>query len=241
MEECIDKDKLKKLRKVIDVYYLTTNPLLKDFTERSLNSMRWDGIGLLMVLDAAFTSVGLNYFNIVVPAIIKFKESFYDTGKIRSFNQLLSYNKESLRRVWKNSRSWNVAFGIAKTLHKYPGNDDRERLRSWARSSSLEGFRDDEIGKVKGVGLVTYQYLRIMGGVDTIMPDKIVMRFIEKVIDEVGIKVHYRNIMDEIKKLEHLFKMIGVRPVEITWMSWLVDSELRKILSGVHKEILSIL
>ncbi|MCE4608008.1 MAG: hypothetical protein F7B61_03505 [Caldisphaeraceae archaeon] len=241
MKECLDKDKIRKLRKVIDAYYLTTNPLLKDFTERSLNSMRWKGIGLLMVLDAAFTSVGLNYFNIVVPAIIRFKESFYDIGKIRNFNQLLSYNKESLKYIWKNDRSWNVAFGIAKVLRRYSGNDDREKLRSWARDSSLESFRDNGIGKVKGVGLVTYQYLRIMGGIDTIMPDKIVMRFIEKVIDEAGIKVHYRNIIDGIKKLEHLFKMVGVRPVEITWMSWLVDSELRKILSGVHKEILSVL
>jgi hypothetical protein len=30
---------------------------------------------------------------------------------------------------------------------------------------------EDPVGSIKGVGLVTFQYLRMMGGVDTVMPD----------------------------------------------------------------------
>jgi len=38
------------------------------------------------------------------------------------------------------------------------------------------------IGRIKGVGLVTFQYLRMMGGIDTVMPDKIVKGVINKIL-----------------------------------------------------------
>jgi len=40
------------------------------------------------------------------------------------------------------------------------------------RNAKLENWREDPIGRIKGVGLITFQYLRMMGGIDTVMPDK---------------------------------------------------------------------
>jgi hypothetical protein len=49
--------------------------------------------------------------------------------------------------------------------------DDKSALRTWAANARLENWWEDPIGRIKGVGLVTFQYLRMMGGVDTVMPD----------------------------------------------------------------------
>jgi hypothetical protein len=61
-------------------------------------------------------------------------------------------------------------------------------LRTWAANARLEGWREDPIGSIKGVGLVTFQYLRMMGGVDTIMPDKIVKRVVNEILVKAGLK-----------------------------------------------------
>ena len=37
--------------------------------------MRYDGNVALMVIDASFTSLGLNYFTAVVPAVLKIKKA----------------------------------------------------------------------------------------------------------------------------------------------------------------------
>jgi hypothetical protein len=88
-----------------------------------------------------------------------------------------------LRSVWKNKRSWIIAKEIASYLSTLSDND-KLALRTWARNSKLENWREDPIGRIKGVGLITFQYLRMMGGIDTVIPDKIV----KKVINEILVK-----------------------------------------------------
>ncbi|MEM1545754.1 MAG: hypothetical protein QXY40_02215 [Candidatus Methanomethylicia archaeon] len=41
--------------------------------------------------------------------------------------------------------------------------DGKKALRTWARNAKLESWREDPIGRIKGVGLITFQYLRMMG------------------------------------------------------------------------------
>jgi len=60
------------------------------------------------------------------------------------------------------------------SLKQIYGLDDRAALIHWARHAQLYGWEQDPIGSISGVGINTYQYLRMMGGVDTVMPDKIV-------------------------------------------------------------------
>ncbi len=115
-----------------------------------------------MVLDAAFTSVGVNYFQVVVPKIKDFESDFVKTGKVTSLFSFANFDFSKALYIWKNSRSWNVAKQIAANLSKI-SNNDRESLRLWARESSIENWKSDSIGKIKGVGLITYQYLRMMG------------------------------------------------------------------------------
>jgi len=66
---CIEKMKLKKL---IDSNMTNFN-ILREICDRCLNTERWQGNVVLMVLDMAFTSVGVSYFNVVVPKIKIFR------------------------------------------------------------------------------------------------------------------------------------------------------------------------
>lgn len=177
---------------------------------------------VLMVVDAAFTSIGLNYFTAVVPKVEEFNQKFVKTGKIKDLSDLAKADINELRKVWRNVRSWKVAQEIASYLSTL--GDDRTALRSWAKSSRLEKWWEDPIGRIKGVGLITFQYLRMMGGVDTVMPDKIVKRVINEILTLAG-EPPVTDDRGFIKKAEEVAIACGYRPIELCWMTWLVQPE----------------
>ncbi|MEM3905958.1 MAG: hypothetical protein QXZ17_03680 [Nitrososphaerota archaeon] len=121
-----------------------------------------------MVVDAAFTSIGLNYFTAVVPKVEEFGKKFVKNGKIKKLKALAEADINELRKVRKNKRSWIIAKNIASYLSTL-SEDDKLALRTWAKNAKLENWKEDHIGRIKGVGLITFQYLRMMGGIDTVM------------------------------------------------------------------------
>ncbi len=224
-----------KLKEIVDDYMKKVFGL-RAYCERCLRTERWGGSVVLMVVDAAFTSIGLNYFTVVVPKVEEFGRKFVESGKIKYLKELAKADVEKLREVWKNRRSWFIAKEIASYLSTL-SDDDKTSLRSWAKSSRLENWKEDPIGRIKGVGLVTYQYLRMMGGVDTVMPDKIVKR----VINEILVRAGYEPVNDNIefiKKVEEIALMTGYRPIELCWMTWLVQSEGKLIRMDKYANIL---
>ena len=153
---------------------------LKEHCERCLRTERWGGSVVLMVADATFTSIGLNYFTAVVQKVEEFNKKFVENGKIKNLKELAEADIDELRKVWRNKRSWIIAKNIASYLSTL-SQDDKLALRTWARNAKLENWREDPIGKLKGVGLITFQYLRMMGGIDTVMPDKIVKSVVNEI------------------------------------------------------------
>lgn len=168
------------LKRIVDSYMQKVSGL-KEHCERCLRTERWNGSVVLMVVDAAFTSIGLNYFTAVVPKVEEFSKKFVESGKIRNLKELAEADINELRKVWKNKRSWIIANNIASYLSTLNKND-KLALRAWAKNAKLENWREDPVGKIKGVGLITFQYLRMMGGVDTVMSDKIVKRVINEIL-----------------------------------------------------------
>jgi len=57
---------VKDLPQVVNAYMSQTTGL-KEHCARCLRTERWGGSVVLMIVDAAFTSIGLNYFTAVVP------------------------------------------------------------------------------------------------------------------------------------------------------------------------------
>jgi len=85
-----------------------------------------------MIVDAAFTSIGLNYFTAVVPKVMKFKEEFIDCGKVKRLRSLSNLPEEKVENIWRNRRSWQVVRYVASylcELGKTENLDDQSTLR----------------------------------------------------------------------------------------------------------------
>lgn len=232
------------LKEIIDSY-MQKVPEVRDYCERCLRTERWYGNVVLMVVDAAFTSLGLNYFQAVVPKVEEFRKRFVDVGvemngTIKTVEDLANAEIENLMDVWKNKRSWHVAKEIASYLadiKREKGLDDRQAFIYWAKQSELEDWEKDPIGKIKGVGINTFQYLRMMGGIDTVMPDKIVKRVIIEIFKKAGLDTPTNDI-GFIKKVENIAKETGYRAIELCWMTWLIQSEAGLIRIKRYAEVL---
>lgn len=200
------------LKRVVDSYMQKVSGI-EEHCDRCLRTERWGGSVVLMVVDAAFTSIGLNYFTAVVPKIEEFSKKFVENGRIKNLKELAKANIRELRKVWKNRRSWYIAKQIASYLTTL-NEDDKSALRTWARNANLEKWREDPIGRIRGVGIVTFQYLRMMGGIDTVMPDKIVKRVINEILEKADLEPVDNNI-DFVKKTEDVALASGYRPIEL--------------------------
>ena len=186
---------------------------------RCLATQRYQGNVVLMLVDASFTSIGLNYFKSIVPKIIEFRDRF----AMKSLKELANAKIEDLTAIWRNRRSWNVALESARYLMRLSDND-REALRLWAKDSRLENWEVDPIGRIKGVGLITYQYLRMMGGIDTVMPDKIVRRVLSRILSEAGVETP-KSDFEFIKLIERIARYCNCSAIELCWAPWLLQYE----------------
>jgi len=202
-------------------------PEVSDYIERCLRSERWDGNVVLMVVDAAFTSIGLNYFQSVVPRVEQFRQVFVEAGKIGTLEDLAAANNAELEQVWRNKRSWQMAKSVASYLagiKKEKRFDDRQALIYWARHASLDNWKTDPIGKIKGVGINSFQYLRMMGGIDTVMPDKIVKRVIAEMLAKANVEMPSTDI-EFVKFMERMAPEVGYKAIALCWMTWMIQSE----------------
>ena len=217
---------MSKLKDAVDSY-MQQVPEVSDYIQRCLRTERWDGNVILMVVDAAFTSIGLNYFRSVVPRVEQFRREFVKTGRIKTVEDLVAADATELERVWRNKRSWHMAKSVASYLagvKKERGLDDRQAFIYWAKNASLDNWEKDPIGKIKGVGINSYQYLRMMGGIDTVMPDKIVKRVIAEMLAKANVEMPSTDI-EFVKFMERMAPEVGYKAIALCWMTWMIQSE----------------
>jgi hypothetical protein len=217
---------MSNLKEAVDSY-MHQVPEVNDYIERCLRTERWDGNVVLMVVDAAFTSIGLNYFQSVVPRVEQFRREFVESGRIRSLEDLVAADTNELEKVWKNKRSWHMAKSVASHLagiKKEKGFDDRQAFIYWAKNASLDNWAEDPIGKIRGVGINSYQYLRMMGGVDTVMPDKIVKRVIAEMLARANMEMPSTDI-EFVRFVERMAPEVGYKAIALCWMTWMIQSE----------------
>jgi len=92
---------MSRLKRIVDSYMQKVSGL-KEHCDRCLRTERWGGSVVLMVVDAAFTSIGLNYFTAVVPKVEEFSRKFVETERIGSLKDLAKADMDELRKVWRN-------------------------------------------------------------------------------------------------------------------------------------------
>lgn len=83
-----------------------------------------------------------------------------------------------------------------------------------------QDYKKDPVGQIKGVGLNTFQYLRMQVGVDTTMPDRIIWKSMEK---RLGKKIE--GMLSLIEECEKHSRKTGISQVELCWRIWLEESD----------------
>jgi hypothetical protein len=158
------------------------------------------------------------------PAVL----SIRSCGLCTTLRALREIEPEDLRPYWKNRRSWEVATGAASYLvwlqeeNFLPGDlqGEREALAHWAHSARPEEWIKDPIGRLRGVGIATFQYLRMMGGVDTVMPDKIVRGGVKAILEEAHAEMDLEGDIALIEAVRIMAEIAGCRSADICWMCW---------------------
>jgi hypothetical protein len=217
---------MSELKDTVDSY-MQQVPEVSDYIKRCLRTERWDGNVVLMVVDAAFTSIGLNYFQSVVPRVEQFRKKFIEPRRIRTIEDLVVADAAELEKVWRNRRSWQMAKSVASYLagiKKEKGFDDRQTFIYWAKHASLDNWEKDPIGQIKGVGINSFQYLRMMGGIDTVMPDKIVKRVIAEMLAKANMEMPSTDI-EFVRFMERMAPEVGYKAIALCWMTWMIQSE----------------
>lgn len=212
-----------RLRKVVN-RYMSACEGLRSHCDRCLSTKRWGGSVTLMLIDAAFMSIGLNYFTAVVPAVAQYEEWMRQGRAPATLAQVARLSYDDVAPLWKNRRSWQMARGVAGVLAA-DGVSDSAALRSWAAAATLVDWRLEPVGAIRGVGINTYQYLRMMGGIDTSMPDKIVRRVIAAVVAEAEAELPTADDLALIETIDRIAHVTGHRAIELCWMTWMVQSE----------------
>ena len=64
----------------------------------------------------------------------------------------------------------------------------------------------------------------MMGGIDTVMPDKIVKRVIAEILAQADMKMPASDI-DFVRLVERLAPEVDYKAIELCWITWMVQSE----------------
>lgn len=236
MTEPLTDQTIRRLRDIID-HYMESCDGLRAHCERCLMTKRWGGKVPLMLVDAAFMSIGLNYFTAVVPAVARYEEWMNEGRAPARLSELSELSYEQLAPLWTNRRSWQVVRDVAKCLADETISDTAA-LRRWGSYASVGAWRTDRVGMVRGVGINTFQYLRMMGGIDTSMPDKIVRRVIAQVVMEADVALPTKGDLELIDTINLIGEVTGHRPIELCWMTWMVQSEGKVMRMAKYRDLL---
>ena len=192
--------------------------------ETFLKLNRWTGEDpLLLLADAAGTTTGQNYFIHVKPSAKSFKEQFLDSGRLTSFDELACLNPDGheLLEIFEATRKRRVLIQGAEVLSSMDAHDDLSRLKMWAESASPFDYSNDSFGRIQGVGLRTFQFLRMNAGVDTVKPDIQVKRFVEELKDSTGrAELDASNDKSVLKSCEWLSQKTNYRMIELDQIAW---------------------
>jgi hypothetical protein len=196
----------------------------KQNAEKFLNLDRWTGDDpILMLADAAGTTTGQNYFKQVKPSVEAFRDAFLKTGRIDSMDSLskLDPDDDVLTGIFGANRKRRVLIEGAGVFADMPGDTELHRLQRWARNTDPLQYSVDPFGQINGVGLRTFQYLRMVAGIDTVKPDIQVKRFVEALAETT----HHSNLdpssdQTVLESCQWISSQTDYRMIELDQIAW---------------------
>jgi hypothetical protein len=192
--------------------------------EKFLTCTRWTGDNpVLLLADAAGTTTGQSYFTHVKPSVEAFQNEFIDTGRVDSLETLSALDQDDpeLTHIFEATRKRRVLIEAAEVLANWTGHTDLDRLQTWAKQADPYAISTDPIGQIRGVGLRTFQFLRMIAGVDTVKPDIQVQRFVTAIADATDRpQLDASNDMAVLESCERIAAQTGYRMIELDQIAW---------------------
>jgi hypothetical protein len=162
------------------------------------------------ILDVMETVINFhNQITVLVNSLTYFREHVQQQQNIYTHQQLQAFlkqfpndqvgNEVASQLLWGN-RLWTRIELLRRLLDFFEsiGVTDQEALRAWAYQAS---FERDWKGRVKGLGIAVFHWLKIRCGVDSIKPDVWVINFGKRVI---GKHVSEKVLVDSFAKIAPL-------------------------------------
>lgn len=194
--------------------------LARDFLEFE----RWTGDDpVLLLAEAAASTTGQRYVSGIRPTVERFRDAFVETGRVTSYAELADVDLEDddLIEAFGAQRKRRVFLDAAAVLGDRSAGDDLAALTGWAAAADPYRYRDDPIGAISGVGPSSFQYLRMLAGVDTAKPDSELVRLAETIADANDELIF--DSSDPLRALaacEWLAATTSYRTIEIDRVAW---------------------
>lgn len=131
---------------------------------------------------------------------------------------LMNIKMTELLKIFNNPRIWGAMHDVCSFLASENNEIEFKKLMHWAENADPYKIKEDYIGRIKGVGINTFQYLRIQSGIDTIMPDKVITKWIGKIDGKVN------NPYECIEKGMKIAEYMGITGMELCWAIWIKES-----------------
>lgn len=183
---------------------------------------RWTGDDpRLLLADAAAASTGGDAVSARL-AVDEFRAAFVETDRAESLADLanLAIDDPDLEAAFGAERKRRVLIEGARVLAERPEDDDLAALRAWAATADPYRHDEDPIGAVSGVGPATFQYLRILAGVDTARPDGPSRALVSALAEETDAPIGTRTALHTLASCEWLATVTDYRRLEIDRIAW---------------------
>ena len=156
----------------------------------------------VLILVDVVLSMNRRYNSFVIPRVVLIKKS-----GIKTFEKILetidNQGIEGFCKLWNYKHPERVEI-LKRLVNKYMQikkelkiTDDLLVLKEWAKQSNIVDY--PKFG-VKGIGFVTYQYLRLMCGADTTKPDVHLKRAVKEGTGKKLTEVKIVQIVEETAK-----------------------------------------
>ena len=141
---------------------------------------------VLICIDAVL-SINRKYYKFVVPRITYFQDNY---PNITTLHQLLNLIEEKgidgFSECWNYKHDerveilHNLVIKLIEISKRYKENNEIENLKLWAKETLPSDYKNFN---VKGIGLATFQYIRMLLGASTVKPDVHIKRTISNVLN----------------------------------------------------------
>ncbi len=174
----------------------------------------------LICLDAVL-SIKQKYKEMVVPRIEGFQKEYAHINTLQQLQDLiLEHGIEGFQKIWRyeypervhtldNLIKFYIEYGYREKL------TDLNAMKHWAKKASVHDYRT--FG-VPGIGVATFQYLRMLLGVSTVKPD---VHIKKAVSDALGFSV---SDLEAVNLLEKASEKTGIPAITIDNNIWSVYS-----------------